>query len=235
MSREYLQTLTDIRGLMERSTKFLSLSGLSGVSAGLIAMAGAVVAYLRLRTGWFTVLDSGHYGQGNRPSMTQRETLEFLLVDAQVVLVLAIVAAWFFTSRKARRQGLTVWTSASRRLIWALAIPLAAAGIFCVGLIYQHAVWLVCPTMLTFYGLTLLNASRHTYRDLEYLGLCEIGLGLIALFLTGYGLLMWTLGFGVLHIIYGTVMWAKYDRGASDRVNAGLTTPGLASFDVDSE
>ncbi len=225
MSRDHLQTLTDIRGLMERSTKFLSLSGLSGVSAGLVAMAGAVVAYLRLRTGWFTVLDSERYERTGRTLMTQRETLEFLLVDALAVLVLAVLAAWFFTSRKARRQGLTVWTSASRRLVWALAIPLAAAGVFCIGLVYQHAVWLVCPTMLTFYGLTLLNASRHTYRDLEYLGLCEIGLGLIALFLTGYGLLMWTLGFGILHIIYGTVMWFKYDR----------VTPNRVAFDTDSE
>ncbi|MBO0935067.1 hypothetical protein J2I47_00770 [Fibrella sp. HMF5335] len=212
MSHEHLQTLTEIRGMMERSTKFLSLSGLSGVSAGLVAMGGAMVAYLRLRTSWFTVLDSGQYDRLTRPSMTQRETLDFLLIDALVVLVLAVLAAWFFTSRKARRQGLTVWNSASRRLIWALVVPLAAAGVFCVGLVYQHAVWLVCPTMLTFYGLTLLNASRYTYRDLEYLGLCEIGLGLLALFLTGYGLLMWTLGFGVLHIVYGTVMWFKYDQ-----------------------
>jgi hypothetical protein len=234
MSREHLQTLTDIRGMMERSTKFLSLSGLSGVSAGLVAMVGAIVAYLRLRTGWFTILDSGHYGQGMRPTMTQREMLEFLLTDALVVLVVAVLAAWFFTSRKARRQGLTVWTSASRRLIWALAVPLAAAGIFCVGLIYQHVVWLVCPTMLTFYGLTLLNASRHTYRDLEYLGLCEIGLGLIALFLSGYGLLMWTLGFGVLHIIYGTVMWYKYDRAAPGRATDQVS-PNRVSFDADSE
>ncbi|XWW46523.1 hypothetical protein JYG30_03415 [Fibrella sp. USSR17] len=209
-SREHLQTLTEIRGLMERSTKFLSLSGLSGVSAGVIALCGALAAYLRLRKGWFTFFDSGNY-QTLAP-MTQRELAKFLFVDASIVLVLALLAAGYFTFRKARRQGLSVWTSASRRMIWALMVPLLVGGIFCLGLVYHQLLWLVCPSMLTFYGLTLLNASRYTYRDLEYLGLCEVGLGLLSLFLTGYSLLAWTIGFGVLHVVYGTVMWLKYDR-----------------------
>lgn len=217
-SREHLQTLTEIRGLMERSTKFLSLSGLSGVSAGLIAMGGALVAYFRLRKGWFTVFDSGHY-QLLTP-MSQRELMKFLFIDASAVLALALLAAWYFTSRKARRQGLSFWTSASRRMLWALAVPLLAAGIFCLGLVYHQLLWLVCPTMLTFYGLTLLNASRYTYRDLEYLGLCEVALGLLSLFLTGYSLLAWTIGFGVLHVVYGTVMWLKYDRSTNGRTAA---------------
>ena len=215
-SREHLQTLTEIRGLMERSTKFLSLSGLSGVSVGLIALAGALAAYLRLRKGWFTFFDSGHY-QTLTP-MSQRQLVEFLFIDALIVLTLALIAAWYFTSQKARRQGLSVWTGASRRMVWALAVPLLAAGFFCLGLIYHQLLWLVCPTMLTFYGLTLMNASRYTYRDLEYLGLCEIVLGLLSLFLTGYSLLAWAIGFGVLHVVYGTVMWLKYDRVTNDRV-----------------
>ncbi|WP_375448134.1 hypothetical protein [uncultured Fibrella sp.] len=214
-SREHLQTLTEIRGLMERSTKFLSLSGLSGVSAGLIAMGGALVAYVRLRKGWFTVFDSGHYEL--MTPMSRRQLMEFLFIDASVVLALALLAAWYFTSRKARRQGLSFWTSASRRMLWALAVPLLAAGIFCLGLVYHQLLWLVCPAMLTFYGLTLLNASRYTYRDLEYLGLCEMALGLLSLFLTGYSLLAWTIGFGVLHVVYGTVMWLKYDRPTEGR------------------
>jgi hypothetical protein len=214
-SREHLQTLTEIRGLMERSTKFLSLSGLSGVSAGLIALIGGAVAYVRLRPGWFTIFDSGTYER--LPPMSRWQTMQFLMVDALAVFVLSLLAAWFFTSRKARRQGLTVWTSASRRLMWALSVPLVVGGLFCLGLVYHRLNWLVCPAMLTFYGLTLLNARAYTFRDLEYLGLCEIGLGLAALFFTGYGLLFWTIGFGVLHIVYGTLMWYKYDRPTAGR------------------
>jgi hypothetical protein len=44
------------------------------------------------------------------------------------------------------------------------------------------------------------------------LGICEIGLGLIASIYMGYGLLFWAVGFGVLHIIYGIVMYMKYER-----------------------
>lgn len=216
-SREHLKTLTEIRGLMERSTKFLSLSGLSGVSAGLIALVGGIVAYLRLRTNWLTVFESEQYQQDGRAILTYRDLFEFLALDALAVLIGSLLAAWYFTSRKARRQGETVWTSASRRLLWALLVPLGVGGLFCFGLVYHRLIWLVCPTMLTFYGLTLLNASRYTYRDLEYLGLCQMGLGLIALFLTGYGLLIWTIGFGLLHIVYGTLMWYKYDRPAAGR------------------
>ena len=213
MSREHLQTLTEIRGMMERSTKFLSLSGLSGVSAGLIALVGGLVAYLHLRTGWLTLFDSGTYQRLN--PLSRREVIEFLALDAVCVFVFSLLAAWFFTARKARRMGHTVWTIASRRLLWALMVPLVVGGMFCLGLVYHRLNWLVCPAMLTFYGLTLLNAQQYTYRDLEYLGLCEIALGLIALFMTGYGLLMWTIGFGVLHILYGTLMWYKYDRQAA--------------------
>lgn len=220
-SREHLQTLTEIRGLMERSTKFLSLSGLSGVSAGLIALVGGIVAYVRLRPGWFTLFDSDTYQRLTPPS--RREVMEFLFVDAVVVFVLAMLAAWYFTSRKARRQGLTVWTAASRRLLWALLIPLLVGGVFCMGLVYHQLIWLVCPAMLTFYGLTLLNARQHTYRDLEYLGYCQIALGLIALFMTGYGLLIWTIGFGALHILYGTLMWYKYDRPTLGKSTTGRT------------
>lgn len=234
MSRDHLQTLTDIRGLMERSTKFLSLSGLSGVSAGLVAVAGALAAYLRLRTNWFRLFNPDDYL--TLTPLSRREIINFLFTDAVVVLVVALLVALYFTSRKARRMGVKVWSVASRRLAWALAVPLLTGGVFCLGLIYHRQIWLICPAMLTFYGLTLLNASRYTYRDLEYLGLCEIGLGLIALFLTGYSLLMWTIGFGVLHIIYGTVMWYKYDRVTSGRGASGrVVMSDQVSFDPDYE
>ena len=42
---EHLENLKEIRTLMERSSKFLSLSGLSGISAGIIALVGAFMVY----------------------------------------------------------------------------------------------------------------------------------------------------------------------------------------------
>ncbi len=203
---EHLQTLTDIRSLMERSAKFLSLSGLSGVSAGLIALAGA---------GWAFMHQASDSGQYSLDATYRRAQLEFLLTDMLLVLVLALATGIFFTVRKARRQGLTIWNQTSRRLLWAMAVPLLAGGVFCIGLIYHGLFWLAFPATLIFYGLALLNGSRYTVRDVEYLGVSEVVLGLIAVFLTGYTLLTWAIGFGVLNIVYGVVMWVKYERPAA--------------------
>ncbi|GAB3547403.1 hypothetical protein [Spirosoma fluminis] len=212
-SREHLQTLTEIRSLMERSSKFLSLSGLSGVSAGVVALTGAVVVYMRLRTGWFTIPGYDRlelYDDADHAAIKQ-----FLVLVALAVLVAALLLGTYFTVRKARRQGLSVWNTSSQRLVWAMAVPLAAGGVFCLALLHYNIIWLAFPATLIFYGLALVNGSRHTLRDVESLGYCEIVLGLISLFLPGYNLLVWAIGFGILHIAYGLAMYFKYERNTA--------------------
>lgn len=212
-SREHLQTLTEIRSLMERSSKFLSLSGLSGVSAGIIALAGASVVYTRLRTNWLTALSYSQttpYPTETHPSLTQ-----FLVTVALIVLVLALLSGTYFTVRKARRQGLSVWNASSQRLLWAMTVPLATGGIVCLALLDYNLIWLAFPCTLIFYGLALLNGSKYTLRDVESLAYCEISLGLLSLFWPGYNLLTWAIGFGVLHIVYGLAMYYKYERTTS--------------------
>ena len=212
-SREHLQTLTEIRSLMERSSKFLSLSGLSGVSAGITALAGATVVYTRLRTNWFTALSYNQLAPYN--NVTHPPLVEFLVTVAMGVLVLALLSGTYFTVRKARRQGLSVWNASSQRLLWAIAVPLATGGIVCVALLSYNLIWLAFPCTLIFYGLALLNGSKYTLRDVESLAYCEIGLGLLSLFWPGYNLLTWAIGFGVLHIVYGLAMYYKYERTTS--------------------
>lgn len=203
-SQSSLETLAEIRDMMQRSSKFLSLSGLSGVSAGVAALIGAYVAYLRLKT------DS--LGYEPLATATRRELLSFLLLDAFCVILVALIGGIFFTVRKANQSGQSVWNPVSRRLLVSLMIPLATGGIFCLAMFYKGILWVSFPATLIFYGLALLNASKYTVRDVEYLGLIQIVLGLISLFLTGYNLLVWALGFGVLHIVYGAWMYYKYDR-----------------------
>jgi hypothetical protein len=209
-SREHLQTLTEIRSLMERSSKFLSLSGLSGVSAGIVALAGAAAVYMRLRTGWFTAISD--YRMGPVTDNGHLAIREFLVTVAIAVLVLALLSGTYFTVRKARRQGQTVWNASSKRLFWAIAVPLSAGGVFCLALLYYNMIWLAFPSTLIFYGLALLNGSKYTLRDVESLAYCEIALGLLSLFWPGYNLLTWAIGFGVLHIVYGLAMYFKYER-----------------------
>ena len=206
-SNQPLETLTEIRDLMQRSSKFLSLSGLSGVSAGIVALVGALVAYLRLKT------DALSYESTSQLSeLTRGEMMRFVLIDGTIVLVVALTLGMFFTIRKAQKVGQPIWNSTSKRLIVSLIIPLVTGGIFCLAMFYRGILWVSFPATLIFYGLALLNASKYTVRDLEYLGISEVVLGLISLFLTGYNLLVWAIGFGVLNIIYGTVMYFKYDR-----------------------
>lgn len=218
-SREHLQTLTEIRSLMERSSKFLSLSGLSGVSAGVIALAGAAVVYMRLKTGMFNILKANPEEIYRRAG--HQDIKVFLVEVAICVLVAALLAGTYFTVRKARRQGLSVWNQSSKRLLWAMAVPLIAGGVFCLAMLYHNLIWLSSPTMLIFYGLALFNGSKHTLGDVESLAYCEIGLGSISLFWPGYNLLFWAIGFGVLHIVYGLAMYYKYERTTYEQRPAG--------------
>jgi len=199
---DYLKDISEIRSMMERSSRFISLSGLSGVMAGIYALIGAYIAY-----------QITHAGIGGEETYGRSLTvIRYLLLDAVVVLVLAIGTGIWLTTRRAKQQGLKIWDSTARRLVINLLIPLVTGGVFALIMLYRGYTGVVAPSMLIFYGLALINASKYTLSDVRYLGITEIILGLIASFMVGYSLMFWTLGFGVLHIVYGTVMYFKYER-----------------------
>lgn len=203
--QDQLEALHEIRNIMDRSSRFISLSGLSGVFAGLSALAGAAVVKW-----YFSQRNLNYYEEVGRN--LSRENIRFLLAVAAAVLLLAICTATYFTARNARKKNHRTWDSQSRRLLVNLAIPLATGGAFCAILIYHNILYLVAPAMLVFYGLALLNGSRYTIGDIRYLGIFEIILGLLASVFVGYGLILWTVGFGMLHIVYGALVYFKYER-----------------------
>ncbi|MDR7130601.1 uncharacterized membrane protein HdeD (DUF308 family) [Algoriphagus sp. 4150] len=199
------QELAEIKSMMERSTRFLSLSGLSGILAGTYALIAAGMAYA-----WIYYPNSPF---GYRFSYITEEAILFkLLATALVVLVLSIGTAWILSQQKSKRSAGKFWTSASKRFVMALAIPLIMGGLFCLALFTRGYVIIIAPATLIFYGLALVNASHFTLSDIKYLGFCQLGLGVLSAFFPGYGLVFWALGFGVLHIIYGLIMYYKYDR-----------------------
>ncbi len=200
-----LAALHEIRNIMDRSSRFISLSGLSGISAGLTALAGAAVVQ------WYFGEHQIAY-RGKYEILLKQEAVLFLLIVALVVLVVALGLASFFTIRRAGSNRQPVWDRKSQRLLANLSLPLTAGGIFCTVLLYHDSVFLVAPAMLVFYGLALINCSKYTFSDIRYLGICELLLGLMSGFFTGYGLLSWTIGFGVLHIVYGAMLYFKYER-----------------------
>ena len=199
---KHLEDLHEIRAIMERSARFISLSGLSGISAGIFALIGALIAYQR-----FDI--SGLRSAGNY--YTESENLWFAVFIAMGVLICSVAAGIFFTTRNAKKKGQKIFDRTTWHLLINLAVPLIAGGLFCIILL-NHSPELISSAMLMFYGMALLNASKYTLPDIRYLGICEIVLGLIGGLFPGYGLLLWAIGFGVLHIVYGTVMYFKYER-----------------------
>lgn len=204
------QTLNDIqaiKSMMENSTRFLSLSGLSGVFAGVTALIGAAYAY-------FFVLHGGSilYDENMRVlnSADGFWVIVHLAVTAIVILFLAVTVAWYFSWKKAKKENKKLWSKPFKKWLFHFSVPLAVGGIFCLLLIYHHNTHLLGSATLLFYGLALLNASKFTFQEIHYLGLCEIVLGICAGFILCYGMLFWAIGFGVLHIIYGLVMYIRH-------------------------
>jgi hypothetical protein len=199
-------TLKDIKHLMERSSRFISLSGLSGIAAGICALTGA----------WIAASILNKFGENYFYEPFKNEASDWLVIQLAglgiIVFVAAFILAYLFTYRRSRKLNLPVWDHTSRRLLWNLFIPIMAGGFFILGMLKQGEWRFVAPACLIFYGLALINGSKYTVSDIRYLGYFEIILGICNLYWPGEGLFFWATGFGVLHIIYGAVMWWKYER-----------------------
>ena len=199
-NEKYLKDIQDIKQMMSQSSQFISLSGLSGILAGIYALVGAfVVNYLIEQNKYDVIIIEGR-------------TFKLIILTALIVLVLSLVTAYIMTKQKAKKVGEQVWNPSSKRLLINFCIPLFTGGIFALLLLRHEVYGLIAPITLIFYGMACLNASKYTLRDVRYLGITEIILGLIAVEFSGYGLYFWVLGFGICHIVYGAVMYFKYDR-----------------------
>jgi hypothetical protein len=198
-----------IREIMERSSKFMLLNSLAGFFAGACALIGAAVA-------WFVVLDSGNIQYDEFQCSIGASPINSVTIGlgvvALAVLLLAGVAAIYFSYRKAAKAGQKFWTNSTKRVLAHLVIPIVSGGIFVLILVSRNSIDLAASAMLIFYGLALVNAGKFTSGEIHYLGMTEIVLGLLAGIFAQYGILFWVLGFGVIHLIYGAVMYFKYER-----------------------
>lgn len=207
---QHLEALKDIRKMMQRSSRFISLSGLSGIAAGIWALIGAYFAY-----DWIMEF---YYNNGGAYNSEAFERLKLnLILLAGAVVGLALLSALYFTWRRAGKNNLPLWDHTSKQLIINTAIPLIAGGLFILAMLQYNEWRFVAPASLIFYGLALVNGSKYTLSDIRYLGFLEIIFGLISMIYIGYGLYFWAIGFGALHIIYGFIMWWKYERNPSNR------------------
>jgi len=212
--KDIYDDISSIKTIMERSTKFISLSGLSGVLAGVYALIGAGIAYVMLPQ--YTAISPADYETAS-PAVYNHAIHSFgldlvLFAVAMAVLLLSIGTGILLSAQKAKRNNQAIWNQSSRALLNAGLLPLVTGGCFAFILYINHHYGTIAPTYLVFYGLALVSASQFTYGDVKWLGILEIVLGLLALMQPGYGLYFWALGFGVLHILYGAIMYFKYDR-----------------------
>lgn len=197
--------LSAIRNLMERSTKFISLSGLSGILAGIYALIGAYVGYKMIypATGGLQYRD--YY-------LTDNKIIISLFLVACAVLLISLTTGILLTIKQAKKKGETPWNPISRRLFFNMSIPLVTGGLFILILILKGQYGVIASSCLIFYGLALVAGSQYTFTDVKWLGFCEIVLGLLSILMPGYGIIFWAIGFGVLHIVYGSIMHFKYKQ-----------------------
>ncbi|MEZ4936995.1 MAG: hypothetical protein R2799_05325 [Crocinitomicaceae bacterium] len=202
-----IEQINEIRRLMEGSSKFLSLSGMSGVSAGIIASLSSLLAYFLLYT------DTSFRLISCSGSAAEEFRLNLILL-AVITLGLALLAGAFFTYKKVQKRKESLISRESIKLLSEIAVPLGTGGLVLAFLYYYGVFGLMAPLTLIFYGLALFTASKYTVNEIRYLALCEIVLGLCSLAFIGYGLLFWWIGFGLLHIIYGIFIHMKYDKNS---------------------
>ncbi|WP_319503633.1 hypothetical protein [uncultured Draconibacterium sp.] len=203
-SEKLLNELKDIRNIMERSSRFLSLSGLSGIMVGIYALIGAFFAYRIVYIQF--------------PSAVRQEyindTLTAVFIIGITVLVLSLFTIYVLTVKQAKKEQKPIWGPGSKLLLINLLIPLATGGILTTILAFRGYYGVVSPCFLIFYGLALVNAAKYTRPEILSLGLVEIILGLLAAIFPGYGLYFWAIGFGIVHIIYGFMFLNRENKNS---------------------
>ncbi len=204
--QDYIRDIAEVRSMMERSSKFLSLSGFAGIMAGIYALGGAYIAY---KVFDFNP-DELRYGMSESGDLA--DNMLKVIPLGMVILVLALGTAIILSSKKAGKKGEKLWNPATRRVLINMAVPLVVGGLLILVMISRGLVGLVAPMSLIFYGLALYNASQFTFEEVRSLGLIQIVLGLLGAYFVGYGLLFWAIGFGVVHIVYGIYMHYRYER-----------------------
>jgi heme/copper-type cytochrome/quinol oxidase subunit 3 len=197
--QQNLEALQDIRKMMDRSSRFISLSGWSGIVAGAFALAGAGFASQELSE------------STDDPALLQASLINI----AALVFAGAFISAIVLTYFKSRKQGVAFWGPSAKRLVWNTLLPMIAGGLLIWRMIQQEQFELVPATSLIIYGLALINGSKFTLGEVRYLGYAELLVGIICLWNTPMNLFFWAFGFGILHIFYGIAMWYKYERRAA--------------------
>jgi predicted lysophospholipase L1 biosynthesis ABC-type transport system permease subunit len=209
IEKEQLAAISEMRDMMQRSSRFLSLSGLAGILVGFVALVGVAIAYYILE---MPISSINYLFSLEKTLGTKENTLLYIIINCVSVLTLSLTIGTFLAIRNAKRKGLSIGDKTTQRLVINMFIPLLIGGLFIMALLFHHQYSLILPSMLIFYGMALLNASKYSIEDIRYLGIIEMFLGLLSMFLLDQALIIWAIGFGILHMIYGVILYNKYEK-----------------------
>lgn len=207
MTNKAIDDLNQIKSIMERSTKFLSLSGWSGIWVGLCGLAAAAILY-----SWQTASTYSYQPLTDTDPYQNYYTAGMLLSLAIVTFLVAITGGFYFTIRKTKAQGKSFINKVTKRLLIRFSIPLFIAGLLCLILYKHHLLQFTLPTTLLFYGLALFTVQEDTVKEVKAIATLQIILGLLAFYFIDYTLILWAIGFGLVHLLYGIILWNKYDK-----------------------
>lgn len=209
IEKEQLAAISEMRDMMQRSSRFLSLSGLAGILVGFVALVGVAITYYILE---MPISSINYLFSLEKTLGTKENTLLYIIINCVSVLTLSLTIGTFLAIRNAKRKGLSIGDKTTQRLVINMFIPLLIGGLFIMALLFHHQYSLILPSMLIFYGMALLNASKYSIEDIRYLGIIEMFLGLLSMFLLDQALIIWAIGFGILHMIYGVILYNKYEK-----------------------
>ena len=140
-----LESVNEIKELMEKSSKFISVSGLAAILAGIYALAGAYIATLVITPETYLIV-----------------TLEFMAIIALSVLAAAAVTAGILSYCKSKKTGQSFFSRLTYRALWNFSLPMLTGGALCISLLLHGYYDILSSVMLLFYGLTLVNVSKFT-------------------------------------------------------------------------
>lgn len=198
-NKDVLQTVKDIRDMMEKSSKFLSFSGLSSVLVGVYALLGAWEAFSLLQSP-LAVEEQHSY------------LIAKFIVLAKMILGASLVTVLVLSWQKSKKTHAAFFSQVTYRTFFHFFLPLSVGGMFCIALVINHYYAVIAPVMLLFYGVSLVNVSKFAHKSLLVLGCVEMALGIVCAFLPGQGLWFWAIGFGIIHIIYGVYFYFVVER-----------------------
>lgn len=186
------ENLRVIRELMERSTKYSTFSGPSGILAGAASIVGCVVTH----------------SLATRPPGSDSFRIPFLITWSMVILF-AIGADFLLMKRRAARVGKRIVSRLGKQMVFAAGPGLGTGVLLTLYLLQHNMLTNVYPFWMLSYGIAVCAVGQFSQREVKALGVAFLLAGTLTLLMPGWGLPLMALSFGGFHIIYALLISRK--------------------------